>query len=50
MTDMPLAALIRAWQTTVLATAVLVVALAFSRIWDTGGYLGALQQALALDG
>jgi hypothetical protein len=50
MTDMPLAALIRAWQMTLLATLLLVAAVVLSRIWDSTDYLRALQQALAFDG
>jgi hypothetical protein len=35
MADRPLAALVKAWQTTMLATMLLVGALALSRIWDS---------------
>jgi hypothetical protein len=39
MADLPLAALVRAWQTTMLATMLLVAAVALSRIWDSALYL-----------
>ena len=39
MAEIALAALVRAWQTTVLATMLLVTVLALSRVWDDAVYL-----------
>jgi hypothetical protein len=43
--DRPLAALVKAWQTTMLATMLLVGALALSRRWDSTVYLRELPVA-----
>jgi hypothetical protein len=45
MADRPLAALVKAWQATTLATMLLVGALALSRIWDSAVYLRELPVA-----
>jgi hypothetical protein len=53
MADHPLAALVKAWQTTMLATMLLVGALTLSRIWDGAVYLRELPvafQTIATDG
>lgn len=47
MNDKALQALTKAWITTVIATALLSVALAVSPIWDSAGYLSALPGALS---
>ena len=39
MADPLLAALVRAWQTTILATTLLIAVVALSRIWDSAVYL-----------
>jgi hypothetical protein len=49
MTDTALTALIAAWRTAMLATTLLVAAVALSRIWDSAIYLQGLQRALTLD-
>jgi hypothetical protein len=49
MTETPLAALVRAWKATMLATALLIVALAISDVWDSAVFFRALQQTMALD-
>jgi hypothetical protein len=46
--DGALRALIRAWITTVIATAVLSAALAVAPMWDSAGYLRALPGALSV--
>lgn len=48
MNDKALQALIRAWITTVIATALLSIALAVSPVWDSAGYLSALPGALSI--
>jgi hypothetical protein len=49
MAEMPLKALMRAWYTTILATTLLVVAIALSRVWDSAVFLRAVQKGFALD-
>jgi hypothetical protein len=49
MTDEVFSALVRAWVTTMIATAMLVAAVALSRIWDSAIYLRGLQRALRPD-
>jgi hypothetical protein len=44
-----LAALSRAWATSVLASAILLAAVALSRVWDEAVFRQALQNALHLD-
>jgi len=46
MAEMPLKALMRAWYTTILATTLLVVAIALSRVWDSAVFLRAVQKGL----
>jgi hypothetical protein len=48
MNDKALQALTKAWIMTVIATALLSVALAVSPVWDGAGYLSALPGALSL--
>jgi ABC-type arginine transport system permease subunit len=48
MNDKALQALTKAWIMTVIATALLSVALALSPVWDSAGYLSALPGALSL--
>jgi hypothetical protein len=48
MNDTALRALTRAWITTLIATALLTIALAVSPVWDSAGYLNALPGALSL--
>lgn len=48
MTETPLAALMRAWLTTMLATTLLVAALALSHVWDSSLFFRALQDSMAL--
>jgi ABC-type arginine transport system permease subunit len=48
MNDKALQALTKAWIMTVIATALLSVALAVSPVWDSAGYLRALPGALSL--
>ena len=50
MTDTPLTALMRAWTTTMLATTVLIAALALSQIWDSAVFFRALGDSMALGG
>ena len=49
MTETALSALVRAWATTMIATSLLIVALALARAWDSSIYLQGLQEALKLD-
>ncbi|HEV2097552.1 MAG TPA: hypothetical protein VGR45_01360 [Stellaceae bacterium] len=46
--DGALRALVKAWVTTVIATALLSAALALAPMWDSTGYLRALPGALSL--
>lgn len=46
MTNSALSALVSAWRTTMIATILLVSALAFSQVWDHAVYLRALQDSL----
>jgi hypothetical protein len=46
MADVVFSALIRAWATTVIATTMLVAAVALAQIWSSAIYLRALQRAL----
>jgi hypothetical protein len=48
MCGIPLSSLIKAWQTATLTTTVFVLAIAVSRVWDTGLYFRLLRQVLAL--
>jgi len=48
MTETPLAALMRAWKTTMLATTLLVAALALSHVWDSAVFFRALEDSMAL--
>ena len=48
MNDKALQALTKAWIMTVIATALLSLALAVSPVWDSAGYLNALPRALSL--
>lgn len=48
MNDKALQALTKAWIMTVIATALLSVALAVSPTWDSTGYLSALPGALSI--
>jgi hypothetical protein len=50
MTETPLTALMRAWKTTMLATTVLIAALALSQVWDGAVFFRALEDAVALGG
>jgi hypothetical protein len=49
MTDTAFCALIRAWATTLIATSLLVAALALASAWDSSIYLQGLQDAFRLD-
>jgi hypothetical protein len=49
MTETALSALVLAWVTTMIATALFGAALAFSQVWNTPIYLQGLQSALNLD-
>jgi hypothetical protein len=48
MNDRAIQALTKAWITTLIATALLSLALAVSPVWDSAGYLNALPGALSL--
>jgi hypothetical protein len=48
-TDTALSALVAAWATTMIATTLMVAALALARVWDSGIYFQALQGVLNLD-
>jgi hypothetical protein len=50
MTETPLTALMSAWNTTMLATTLLIAALALSQVWDSAVYFRALEDAVALGG
>ena len=50
MIDIPVAALARAWITTVIAIGLLSAALATARVWNSDVYLHSLPQALQLVG
>jgi hypothetical protein len=47
MIDLVLFALVKAWATTLIATTLLVAALAVAEIWDSAAYLQALPGALS---
>jgi hypothetical protein len=49
MTDTALSALVTAWTATMIATTLLLSALALSRVWDSAIYLQGLQGLLNLD-
>lgn len=49
MTDTAVTALVAAWITTTLASAVFVAAVALSRVWDSAIYLHGLRLALRLN-
>jgi hypothetical protein len=49
MTDTAFSGLIRAWATTVIATSLLVAALALASVWNSSIYLQGLQDAFNLD-
>ncbi len=46
MFDTALSALVKAWAATLIATSLLVAALAISEVWDAAAYLQALPAAL----
>jgi hypothetical protein len=48
MIDLSLSALIRAWITTMIASGLLVVALALAQFWNNAGYVQGLRQALQI--
>lgn len=48
MIELSVAALARAWITTVIATALLFAALAMAQVWNSAVYLRSLPQALQL--
>jgi hypothetical protein len=49
MIDVAFSALVRAWDTTLTATSLLVGAVALSRVWDSAIYLHGLRLALRLN-
>jgi hypothetical protein len=48
MTETSLAALMKAWKTTMLATTLLVAAVALSRVWDSAVFFRALEDSMTL--
>jgi hypothetical protein len=49
MTDKALSALVAAWTTTMIATALFLAALALSRVWDSAVFFQALKGRLSPD-
>jgi hypothetical protein len=49
MTETPIQALMNAWYTTILATTLLLVAIALWRVWDRAIFLRTLQEGFTLD-